>query len=169
MRQNVIARENFEEFFNPVLRQRLRRKRVELGLSYQRLSEYLGVHWSTIRKWEVGPTAFCHVQVARRLLRLLTGGMDDEIQQHESHPVYGRAPRYLPDNARLCLERVGSTYAVCNRRHDLQGELLQQLETLSNSALTELMGPPPVLVRGGASLPSAAVSWSPGARVQSGG
>lgn len=169
MRQNVIARENFEEFFNPVLRQRLRRKRVELGLSYQRLSEYLGVHWSTIRKWEVGPTAFCHVQVSRRLLRLLSGDLDDEILQQENHPVYGRARRYLPENARLCLERVGSAYAVCHRRQDLQGVLLHQLETLSNSALTELLGPPPALARAAASPPPVAPSWRPLAPVQAGG
>lgn len=140
MRQNVIARENFEEFFNPVLRQRLRRKRVEMGLSYQRLSEYLGVHWSTIRKWEVGPTAFCHGQAGRRLLRLLTGGMDDEIQLNESNPIYGNTPRYLPENARLCLERMGNTYAVCKSRYDLQGVFLQQLGEVSNTALTKLVG-----------------------------
>lgn len=58
------------------MRQLIRQKRLQLGLSYQRLAFFFNVDWSTIRKWEHGPTHRCHALWQSQLEKFINGELD---------------------------------------------------------------------------------------------
>ncbi len=66
----------FNGTLNNDTRTELREKRKKLGLSYDNMADFIGVHWSTYRKWELGPTARCSMGHTRTLNALLNGKYD---------------------------------------------------------------------------------------------
>lgn len=58
------------------MRQLIRQKRLQLGLSYQRQAVFFNVDWSTIRQWEQGPTNRCHASWQSLLENFINGELD---------------------------------------------------------------------------------------------
>ena len=71
----------FDGVFTEWVRQRLRRHRVELGLSLAGLGTKLGVDWSTVRKWETGETRRCHPSLVPVIGNFLRGYYDRGLRR----------------------------------------------------------------------------------------
>ena len=103
----------FDGKFTPEVRERLRAKRQELGVSYQALGDRLGVHASTLRKWELGKILDCHGQNLVRVRRYLRGEYDAAVA---ASATPDRAPqRGMPPELRLLMARMEELYGLCHR------------------------------------------------------
>lgn len=126
-------------------RQRLRQKRYDLNLSFERLGELLSVHWSTVRKWETGETSHYSSAHHEKLQAFIAGDYD--------HLFTARrviAPLPLPDDElptgddpnsqRLdsVLRRLAHLYQLAQPNSSLQSAIIRQLDDLSDSILARL-------------------------------
>ena len=108
-------------------RQSLHAKRLGLGFSYSKAAEYIGVHWSTYRKWETGETTQYTKEVERRVKQFLTEEKPSlaTIDEHE------RATRLMEK----LISRFRNTYRLCRNQPRLQERLTARLETLIDEVL----------------------------------
>ena len=113
-------------------RRLLRAKRLDLGLSLKQLEDLLGIHCSTIRKWEAGITSQCHPRHVRPVAKFFAGGFDRALQTAR-HQV--QAQTSLPDQIARCLERLGKAYQLLAiQSPQLAAELLEELQTTLRKA-----------------------------------
>ena len=87
---------DFNGIFTEKLRKRFKRHRRALHVTILNLADYLGIHWSIIRKWEDGITAFCHPKFAERIKQFLSKDFDGELKmlgRGEGTPT--RPPRFF--------------------------------------------------------------------------
>jgi hypothetical protein len=77
----------FDGRLTPEIRRRLRAKRYELGLPFQRVASFFGVNWSTFRKWEQGPTESCEL-CYRPALEAFP---ERRIRFHPAFPVHAKS------------------------------------------------------------------------------
>ena len=110
------------------IRQALHQKRTSLGLSYAGAAEYIGVHWSTYRKWEIGQTTQFTRTIERRVKRFLT----EEITPL-SEPEPGENSERTLDKL---IHRLRSTYRLCQKQPRLQERLTLRLENLIDETLS---------------------------------
>ncbi|OGV86609.1 MAG: hypothetical protein A3K19_03665 [Lentisphaerae bacterium RIFOXYB12_FULL_65_16] len=142
-----------ERELTPEMRQRLRQKRVELGLTLKAVGMLLGVDWSTVRKWENGLTRRCSITVGPRLERFLRGEFDGELAAAQGGDVVARvrevrealASPYVEECTALSrggveaiLKRAGTVYNVCANHPKLQRELLRRIETATDAVLAKV-------------------------------
>ena len=105
--------------FTPAVRERMRAKRLELGASLQALGEKLGVHASTLRKWEAGEIHDCHGQNQVRVRRFLRGEYDAAVTAASAPDCTEK--RQLPPELRLLMARMQKLYGLC-RHYPGMGE-----------------------------------------------
>lgn len=74
----------FDGEFTPEIRSLLNRKRRSLGLPYHSIATFLEVNWSTVRKWEMGPTLHCETFLRDKVEKLLNGDFDDKLRDNRS-------------------------------------------------------------------------------------
>lgn len=110
------------------IRDALYQKRTALGMSYTMASEYIGVHWSTYRKWEIGKTSKFTRNVERRVMRFLEE--DIPFNKMSSNPVESSS-RTLEK----LIHRLRSTYRLCQNQPSLQERLTLRLENLIDEML----------------------------------
>ena len=90
----------------------MRAKRLELGVSFQTLAERLGVHASTLRKWEKGSILDCHGQNMMRVRRYLRGEYDQAVAEAVCIPNRAECPG-VPQEFRQLMKRVAELYGLC--------------------------------------------------------
>lgn len=132
----------FDGVFTPEIRNALHRKRIELGLPFQNVAKYFGINWSTFRKWEQGPTLQCEISYRPVIEKFINGDLDNEINDLFSYKPYlslGGGRQSLPENINLCLERIGSAYALCRDRPELREEILRLVDKVTFNALEDLL------------------------------
>ncbi len=135
--------ENEYEFsgeFTEVWRRCLRGRRRSLNLTYLQLGTFIGVHWSTVRKWECGVTVSCHPRHWERVRNFLEGYYDGEIQTQFLTPeeVVDNWSR-LPACVRNCLERVVNTYGLCEPRPELRERFVNKIDQTTRQALANFV------------------------------
>jgi hypothetical protein len=127
--------------FDERTRLMLRAKRMELGLSYQGLGNFLHVSWGTIRKWEQGAIQTCHVTQVPLLKQFINGEMDEEIRLARfSMKPTSYIPK-LPREAKNCIEKFANTVYLCHNQPELREELLEYLDETSKTSLLWLVSP----------------------------
>jgi hypothetical protein len=126
-------------------RQRLRQKRYDLSLSFERLGKLLSVHWSTVRKWETGETSHYSAAHHEALQAFLAGDYD-----HRFFPGRDIAPLPLPGqdyeavpitdcrHLNCALRRISHLYQLAEKIPKLRLAILQQMEELSDGILARL-------------------------------
>lgn len=110
------------------VRQALREKRLGFGMSYTGAAEFIGVHWSTYRKWETGETTKYTREIERRVQCFLT----------EEKPSIATLDD-LEKSSRLMdklIHRLRNTYRLCQRQPRLQDRLAIRLEGLIDEILS---------------------------------
>ena len=113
----------------------LRRRRLQLGLSYSALSRFIGASATTLRKWEYGQTRRCSSLYSGRLARFLQGGYD---QCFESRRGDLRVGSYLVPPSRQLQEAINTlahSYRFIQSRPDLCAILLQAVNDAANRAV----------------------------------
>lgn len=134
---------SFDGRFTDQIRQILRRKRIELGLPYHRAARFLGVNWSTFRKWEQGPTECCELYCRNKLENFINGKYDNQLRElyHRRH-MRGYS-EIMPNVISECMERVTNAYRLCRQRPELRKDLLQQVDKAALAALQNLISMAP--------------------------
>ncbi|NLF94934.1 MAG: hypothetical protein GX564_13695 [Oligosphaeraceae bacterium] len=132
------GRITFDGQFNDNVRRLIRDKRLRLGLTYQILASYFHSSWSTIRKWEYGPTRSCRMSQRPRLEAFLNGDCDAELLQQVPMPV----PAYrmhFPESVQCCMDRVGTLISLLYNHPELQDRMLNSIEQVSQTILQQLV------------------------------
>ncbi len=108
-------------------RKTLRAKRLGLGFSYSAAAEYIGVHWSTCRKWETGETT----QYTRAVEHRVQYFLNEEKPSIAAIDEQERATRLMEK----LISRFRYTYRLCRNQPRLQERLNARLETLIDEVL----------------------------------
>lgn len=140
--QAQLQRLIFDGTFTPEIREALHKKRIELGLPFQNVAKYFGINWSTFRKWEQGPTLQCEISYRPIIEKFINGDLDEEISDLFTYKPYvtlNGSRQALPENIHLCLERIGSAYALCHNRPELREEILRLVDKVTFNALEDLL------------------------------
>ena len=127
--------------FDDRIRFLLRTKRMEHGLSYQGLSDFLHVSWGTVRKWEQGGITTCHVSQLPLLRQFINGELDEEIHLARFSLKNSSYIPKLPREAKNCIEKFANTIYLCNNQPELREELLEYLDETSKTSLLWLVSP----------------------------
>ncbi|NLZ64123.1 MAG: helix-turn-helix transcriptional regulator [Lentisphaerae bacterium] len=132
------GRITFDGQLNDKVRRLIREKRLHLGLTYRALAAYFHSSWSTIRKWEYGPTRSCSLSQRPRLEAFLNGDCDAELLQQVTMPV----PAYkmnFPEPVQCCMERMGTILSLLYTRPELLDRMLNDIEQVSQTILQQLV------------------------------
>ncbi len=110
------------------VRKALREKRLRFGMSNSGAGEFIGVHWSTYRKWETGETTQYTREIERRVQCFLTEEKPSlaTLDEHE------KASRMMDK----LIHRLRNTYRLCQRQPRLQERLVVRLEGLIDEILS---------------------------------
>ena len=119
------------------LRERLRAKRIDLGLTYVQLASFFDVHWTTVRKWEAGSIARCH-PVHGDLLRRFLGGECDHLFSLPEHLLTRQtlAHRQAEQQSRGCIMKLSSCCRMLRNRPELVARLIDDVTTAVNRMLS---------------------------------
>lgn len=128
----------FHGQFDPQFCAEFRRKRLALGLSYCALGRFLGVHWSTIRKWENGLICQCSLHSRKRIAGFLRGDYDGDIQANLGDPRLGAYLRPVSAGAMACVRHLVSCYHLLESRPDLRSLLLDEAFQAAREALLKI-------------------------------
>lgn len=133
----------FDGRLTPEIRQRLRAKRYELGLPFQRVASFFGINWSTFRKWEQGPTESCELCFRPSLEAFLNGEYDSDLRPL-AHPkaTANQDNQDIPQEVMQCLERVSNAYRLCQTRPDLREKIVRRIDKATAATMAGLISPP---------------------------
>ena len=134
------------------VRQRIKAKRLELGISTKRMALELGLNQATVTKWESGTIRKCTITTRRRLDDFLQGKYDHSFEKHWRRKLFDSYPGMVaeaelseaagqyrqPADLEILLKRVAVIYNLCNKHPDLQNEVADGLRFLADSALSKL-------------------------------
>ena len=109
------------------VRQALREKRLGFGLSYSGAAEFIGVHWSTYRKWETGSTTQYTREIERRVQCFLT----EEKPSMATLDEQEKSTRMMEK----LIHRLRYTHRLCQKQPRLQERLAVRLEGLIDEIL----------------------------------
>ena len=109
------------------VRQALREKRMGFGMSYSGAAEFIGVHWSTYRKWETGETTQYTREIERRVQCFLT----EEKPSMATLDEQEKSTRMMEK----LIHRLRYTHRLCQKQPRLQERLAVRLEALIDEIL----------------------------------
>ena len=124
--------------FTDEIRQLIRRKRNQLGLSYAQMADFLGINWTTIRKWEKGPTGYCELVYRPKIEGFINGDFDDDFIDKGTLASKGYEPP-MPEAVYQCFERIAGVCTLCNGNETIIQELVEHVDEATRKALSELI------------------------------
>ena len=113
--------------FTPYFIQRLRSKRIDLGVPYRFLGYFFRLNWGTIRKWETGATRRCSGGMRKYLMAFLAGDFDDRIKKCKWRGDKLSGLRDLPPDMRNALCRASNAYIICGNFPVLRRNMLASI------------------------------------------
>ncbi len=126
----------FDGTFTQEIRDIMRMKRLKLGLSFHRAAGYMGVNWSTFRKWENGTTKDCDVCYRPRIEKFINGDYDEQLIETFEFPRYDDIASRMSDRIHTVMENFSNAYAICNRENSQIGEeMLEKVDEVTHQAL----------------------------------
>ena len=138
--QKNMNRIPFNGVFTTNIRILMKKKRILLGLPYHRLGDLFGTDWSTVRKWEQGPTKKCELIYRPKIEGFINGDYDLELA---GKPIVEK--RYhlyrLSSSSSMyqCMERIAIAYQLCQSTPNLSDIFLKEIEGASNKAISKLL------------------------------
>jgi hypothetical protein len=136
----VGSRPQFEGRFSAAIRRRLTEKRLAMRLTYQQLGDFFHLNWSTWRKWEKGVTLTCHPKQVAMIEGFLNGDYDAPLTRR-TRRINDLAEywEHLPPMMHECMERISTTYALCEGRPELRTNLMNHLSGAADRAIMRLL------------------------------
>lgn len=132
------GRITFDGQLNQNIRRRIRDKRLQLGLPYRAMALFFNRSWSTIRKWECGPTTSCSVAMRPKLEAFLNGECDEEILR-QAQAAELKYSQNLPTSVHCCMDRISNIYSLLQYHPVLRDLLLRGMEQVSQNILQHLV------------------------------
>jgi hypothetical protein len=126
---------HFDGRFSSEIRKLIRFKRLQLGLPYQRIAKLFAANWSTVRKWETGPTETCSVAMRPKVEDFLNGKYDRILLAQQNDPLTGNYPQYLPECAMRCMEKFSHAYQLLRFRPKLRENMLANVDKITRDTL----------------------------------
>jgi len=118
------------------IQRKLRRKRLELGLTYTQLAEFFHIHWTTMRKWEGGRVRFCLPRHRRQMQRFIAGECDDLFNCEERQALRKTLVERLAESqSQCCIRQLDSCIRMLQGRPELVVGLLDDISLAVDSAL----------------------------------
>ena len=169
---NSFSLPAFQGQFDPQTCAEFRRKRLALGLSYCALGRFLGVHWSTIRKWENGLICQCSLHFRKRIAGFLRGDYDYDIQANLGDPRLGAYLRPVSAGAMAKFYFIEPSNMQA-QRHDLEvRSLVPRIESVADEGAFSNLCDAKVSVKAGmrgdvfvSETAGRLASWKPGREV----
>ncbi|MBR0459979.1 MAG: helix-turn-helix transcriptional regulator [Victivallales bacterium] len=132
---------SFDGKFTQSMRERLRKKRLSLGVRIPHVAQALGVAWQTYAKWEQGGFQVCHSRNILQVQRYLDGMLDEEILLCQKSAPSGEKESE-DSTMKPAFHLLANVYALCGEFPELQKEfrhgLLDDLWQVLHSLLLEL-------------------------------
>jgi len=128
----------FSGILTPQIRKKLKARRMSLGLTYYRLATFFGINWSTLRKWELGPTTSCSISKRAKINNFLAGKYDKELKTFAILPITNDY-HSIPNPVQMCMERISSTYTICRNNDELKQRLIRDINETSCAILKKLV------------------------------
>lgn len=127
---------DFDGTFSSEQRALLRARRLSLHISMARLSSCLGIHWSTIGKWESGAIKGCHPRHRQRVAAFLAGEYDSWLKFSDDR-AWRDGKQACPDSrqARKNIMNLSCAFHLLEAYPDLQNLLVCRL----NSVMERIM------------------------------
>ena len=129
----------FEGVFGVAERERLRMRRMMLGMSLYGLASQLGVHWTTLWKWEQGMISQVQPRHRRIVAQFLNGdGLPQEwpaVRRLDNPDVLATPSPQL----RNCLRSFCATCRILADAPHLQAQLVEQTLETVNRLLARLL------------------------------
>ena len=125
-------------------RERLKEKRIELGLAMKSVGAVLGLNWATIRKWETGDTIQCSITNRRKLERFLNGEFDGAFEQGAASKTMrdavpsGYKALLSPAGVPSYLKRLMAVHDLTGSKPGLRDEYMRGIEALTDEILAKL-------------------------------
>lgn len=129
----------FDGKFNSAIRKRIQNKRLQLGMPYQRIATLFAANWSTVRKWETGPTTTCSVAFRPKLEDFLNGKYDKILLDQQNDLLTGNYPQCLPECALRCMEKFGHAYHLLRYRPELRENMLTNIDKITRDVLQQMI------------------------------
>ncbi len=136
-----MPRISFKGILTPELRRIIGERRRDMGLSYCSLGNFFGVDWSTVRKWEKGPTVLCSIAHRPMVESFINGEYDDMLMRMQNDYYRNNDSRFIPATMQVCMDRIGSTYAMCEEFPELKSQLITELMNCTSQTLSQLIMP----------------------------
>ena len=131
----------FNCYFTSTVRHLFRQKRIQLGLPYHRLAEFFGVNWSTIRKWEMGPTKVSEVVYRPKIEGFINGDYDRILKSDMEMRNTDDELYELPSSSPIyqCMEHIATAYQLCQHDEDITNDFISEIEDVSRRAISKLV------------------------------
>ncbi len=129
----------FDGRFNSEIRKRIHAKRLQLGMPYQRIANLFAANWSTVRKWETGPTETCSVALRPKVEDFLNGKYDKILLDQQNDLLTGNYPQCLPECALRCMEKFGHAYHLLRFRPELREDMLTNIDKITRDSLQQMI------------------------------
>jgi len=125
----------FDGRFNSEIRKLIQLKRLQFGLPYQRIAKLFAANWSTVRKWETGPTETCSVAMRPKVENFLNGKYDEMLLAQQNDFLAGNYPQRLPECALRCIEKFNQAYHLLRFRPKLRDNMLANVDKITRESL----------------------------------
>ena len=135
------GRITFNCYFTSTVRHLFRQKRIQLGLPYNRLADFFGVNWSTIRKWEMGPTRVSEIVYRPKIEGFINGDYDRILKSDLGMANTDDELYELPTGSPIyqCMERIATAYQLCQHDEGITNDFLSEIEDASRRAISKLV------------------------------
>lgn len=130
---------HFDGKFNAEIRRLIHLKRLQLGLPYQRIANLFDANWSTVRKWETGPTVTCSVALRPKVEAFLNGKYDKILLEQQNDLLTGNYPQCLPESALRCMEKFSHVYHILRFRPELRDQMLTNIDKVTRDTLQQMI------------------------------
>ena len=129
----------FKGVFGAAERERLRMKRMMLGMSLYGLASQLGVHWTTLWKWEQGMISQVQPRHRRIVEQFLNG--DGLPQERSAAPWADGSDSQAMSSPQLrnCLRGFCATCRILSDAPRLQAQLVEQALEKVDQLLARLL------------------------------
>lgn len=121
-----------------VERRLLLEKRKREGLSLVCVAEILGVHWTTLRKWENGETSLISRSSSARLREFLSCEVVSGRSVQHSDSVDLSPADSSDSRLDVLIRRLTTLMKLCRGRQALRDRLLGEMERLVDDGLASL-------------------------------
>ena len=132
------GRISFNCMFTPAICEKMKEKRITLGLPYHIVAQLFKANWSTIRKWELGLTKHCNIVHRPKVEGYINGEFDEQLLGKKilEGSMYDVT---LPVSVQVCMEKIATTCLLTSKHSRYQSQLLSNIDDATRETLERFL------------------------------